>query len=125
METEHLFLRAPEQGKIDPAVRAATVKSWGWRPSTIVSTILGDKNPSGISRRTDRRSMPSRLASSQFSDLSDNQSKSARCARFGTNVWTRRAATADPKGGILQDLSAIDFARSIKIRSDFASLISH
>ena len=41
-----------------------TLKSGGWRPSTIGSTTLGDKNPSGISRRTDRRSMPSRRASS-------------------------------------------------------------
>jgi hypothetical protein len=41
-----------------------TVKSGGWRPSTIASTTLGDKNPSGISRRPDRRSMPSRRASS-------------------------------------------------------------
>ncbi len=40
--------------------------------------------------------------------------------RFGTKVWTRRATPAVPIGGIRQDLSAIDFARSIKIRSNFA-----
>jgi hypothetical protein len=63
-KTERLFLRAPEQGRSIRRGRAITLKSGGWRPSTIASTTLGDKNPSGISRRTDRRSMPSRWASS-------------------------------------------------------------
>ena len=40
---------------------ATTLKSGGWRPLSIASTIFGDKNPSGMSRRTDRRSRPSRL----------------------------------------------------------------
>jgi len=43
-------------------VSVATLKSGGRRLSTIASTTLGDKNPSGINRRTDRRSRPSRLA---------------------------------------------------------------
>jgi len=45
-------------------VNAFTVRSTGWWLSTIASTIRGARNPSGISGRTDRPSIPSRLASS-------------------------------------------------------------
>jgi hypothetical protein len=42
------------------------------------------------------------------------------CAQFGINAWTRRAAPAEQIVGIWQDLSAIDFDRSMDVRSHFA-----
>src|ERR1700688_2160413 len=42
------------------------------------------------------------------------------CAQFGINAWTRRAAPAALIVGIRQDLSAIDFDRSMDVRSHFA-----
>ena len=50
------------KGRSIRRISAITLKSGGCRPSTIASTTLGDKNPSGRRRRTDRRSSLSRLA---------------------------------------------------------------
>lgn len=51
-QTERLFLRAPEQGKIDPSGEGHNGQVWRLAAFSIASTTLGDKNPSGISRRT-------------------------------------------------------------------------
>jgi hypothetical protein len=51
-------------GRSSRSARAITVNSGGRRPSAIDSTIRGDRKPSRICRRTDRRSKYSRLASS-------------------------------------------------------------
>ena len=56
----------------------------------------------------------------QCSSFSEKRSKSARARAIFDCTWTWRMALAAPIGGMRQDLSAIDFARSTKIRSNFA-----
>ncbi len=63
-------------------VSASKVRSTGWRPSAIASTIRGERNPSGIRRRAERPSIPSRLAKSLTErTLPDTSSLAQRLAR--------------------------------------------
>jgi hypothetical protein len=55
----------------------------------------------------------------QFSDLSENRSKSARVRAIFDCAWTRRTALAALFAGVKPKLSARDFARSMNIRSSF------
>ena len=57
---------------------------------------------------------------SKFSDISENRSKSARVRAICDEAWTRRAVPGAPIRGMRQDLSAIDIARSMHIRSNSA-----
>jgi hypothetical protein len=56
----------------------------------------------------------------QFSDAPENRSKFARMRAISYQRMVRRAAPAALNAGIRQDLSAVDFARSTKGRSNFA-----
>ena len=78
-----------------------TVKSGGWRPSTIASTSVGDKNPSGNSRRTEQRNTA--LATQNEHDLRElhDQERAAReLARAGwapalDRQWLAQAGLVD------------------------------
>ena len=74
-------------------VSASRVRSTGWRPSAIASMIRGARNPSGMSRRTERPSIPSRLASSPTDrTLPDTRSSAhlrARATAFSNGRSTR------------------------------------
>jgi hypothetical protein len=63
-------------------VSASRLRSTGWRPSAIASTIRGERNPSGIRRHTERPSIPSRLAKSLTErTLPETSSLAQRLAR--------------------------------------------
>jgi hypothetical protein len=57
---------------------------------------------------------------SKFSDITENQSKSARVRAICDEVWTRRATAAGLIGEILQNLSAVDSSGSTDVRWEFA-----
>src|SRR5580704_8078712 len=46
--------------------------------------------------------------------------KARVCARSAMNVWTRRAYPVAVIGGLRRNLSALDFAGSMEVRSNFA-----
>ena len=54
-------------------------------------------------------------------DRADGLSRNPRvCTRSAMNVWTRRACPAALIGGLRRNLSALDFAGSMEVRSNFA-----
>jgi hypothetical protein len=57
---------------------------------------------------------------SQFSDVSENRSTSARVRAICDHAWTQKAAPAALIEGMRQKLSAFEFAKSMGIRSHFA-----
>jgi len=58
---------------------------------------------------------------SKFSNLPENRSKSARVRAIYDYAWTRRTTVEALLSGMLQNLSALYFARSMEVRPNIAS----
>jgi hypothetical protein len=77
-------------------------------------------SPRGALAAPGVRIHPSPPSSPSIFVLSENRSKSARVRAICDYAWTRRTSFTALFAGIKRKLSARDFARSTKIRSNFA-----